>query len=226
MANQVTFEFPSEEALNVFLGWMSDGGGESGASESCRHPLHGYQGEHGDSMSFNYDKCFPAWGYDPEKHGERKVVVTVEKEEKGGPMAHFIEICSVCDSVISQCRCMACDKTERTGLCQKCVEAGEETRDQYEIRRANTLTSIKRTEAKDLSLALVALADIGLEPSLIYDDNGMWACGGTSFGNAISERGCTFNISYIVNGDDFRDTPREAVMVFVDMLIAMERSDT
>ncbi len=33
---------------------------------------------------------------------------------------HFIEKCKICKIVISQCRCMATDKSERWSVCLKC----------------------------------------------------------------------------------------------------------
>jgi hypothetical protein len=35
-------------------------------------------------------------------------------------MSHFIEKCSLCNVVISQCRCMTCDKETRWSTCTKC----------------------------------------------------------------------------------------------------------
>jgi hypothetical protein len=37
---------------------------------------------------------------------------------------HFIKYCLTCQNVISQCRCMACDKTVLFGVCDKCNEKG------------------------------------------------------------------------------------------------------
>lgn len=62
----VTFIFDDEHVLNEFLGYMSDGGGEQWKPKSC------------DYTSFDYAKCFPAWGYNPEVDGPREVVVTSE----------------------------------------------------------------------------------------------------------------------------------------------------
>jgi len=33
---------------------------------------------------------------------------------------HFIKRCHICDEVISQCRCMDCNKTKIVGVCAKC----------------------------------------------------------------------------------------------------------
>ncbi len=38
-------------------------------------------------------------------------------------MGHFIKKCKKCQAVISQCRCMDCNKTIEWGLCRKCYEA-------------------------------------------------------------------------------------------------------
>ena len=34
---------------------------------------------------------------------------------------HFIEICRICGKVISQCRCMDCNKERRTSICSDCA---------------------------------------------------------------------------------------------------------
>lgn len=44
-------------------------------------------------------------------------------------MSHFIETCSKCGTTISQCRCMACDKVKRLGLCNACREKAVEVID-------------------------------------------------------------------------------------------------
>lgn len=35
-------------------------------------------------------------------------------------MSHFKVICEKCGTVISQCRCMSCDKTTTYEICDKC----------------------------------------------------------------------------------------------------------
>ena len=35
-------------------------------------------------------------------------------------MSHFIKYCEVCKKIMSQCRCMACDKEVLYGLCDDC----------------------------------------------------------------------------------------------------------
>jgi len=40
-------------------------------------------------------------------------------------MSHFIEYCSDCYAVISQCRCMDCNKTIKWGQCSKCKRMEE-----------------------------------------------------------------------------------------------------
>jgi hypothetical protein len=35
---------------------------------------------------------------------------------------HYIEKCSECGEIISQCRCAYCMKTVRYGICEKCQE--------------------------------------------------------------------------------------------------------
>jgi len=99
----------------------------------------------------------------------------------------------------------------------------EETDDQYKERSARVLQNIKSNDKLDLSVMLNDLASIGFDPSLIYDDNGKWACGGeTSFGSCSSEPGYDFHVTHIIKGDDFRECPKEALMVFVDEVIAMD----
>ena len=61
---RVIIEFPSKEAAKRFLGWFSDGGGESNFFES--------EEVHADDepiKRMDYAKAFPAWGYDPQKDG-------------------------------------------------------------------------------------------------------------------------------------------------------------
>jgi hypothetical protein len=36
-------------------------------------------------------------------------------------MSHFIVYCRVCNKVISQCRCMFCDKEKKYGVCPECL---------------------------------------------------------------------------------------------------------
>jgi hypothetical protein len=43
-------------------------------------------------------------------------------------MSHYIEKCPQCYAVLSQCRCMACDKEERWSLepCEKCKKDNQQ----------------------------------------------------------------------------------------------------
>lgn len=42
-------------------------------------------------------------------------------------MSHFIEVCKICETVISQCRCPSPNKEKRYGLCCNCkVAIGED----------------------------------------------------------------------------------------------------
>lgn len=52
--------------------------------------------------------------------------------------SHSITRCSICDTVISQCRCMSQDKTVTYAICNKCREE-ETTEDQ--VRYSNPLMS-------------------------------------------------------------------------------------
>ncbi|MHA2280173.1 MAG: hypothetical protein ACXAC5_04780 [Promethearchaeota archaeon] len=68
---QVTITFPTEELMENFCGYMSDGGGEWGFMEGdgpCQ------------STTFDYSRCFPAWGW---KKGQPKFIdVFVINEKK------------------------------------------------------------------------------------------------------------------------------------------------
>lgn len=35
-------------------------------------------------------------------------------------MSHYIKKCKICKKVISQCRCMSCNKTEIFDICNEC----------------------------------------------------------------------------------------------------------
>lgn len=48
-------------------------------------------------------------------------------------MNHFIEICVKCGAVISQCRCMACDKIKKEGICPKCLEKQNREKDEIDL---------------------------------------------------------------------------------------------
>lgn len=82
MASRLIIEFPDALARESFLTWFSDGTGEQDfmmmerdqyAEEDGRDPI----------VRFNYDKAFPAWGYNPAKDGPDKIVVA----ESGKPEA-------------------------------------------------------------------------------------------------------------------------------------------
>lgn len=70
--HKVIIEFPSLNARERFLGWLSDGGGEyqfmEGEAVHAPSPAT-------EIKEFDYSRAFPAWGYDPKKHGPNKVVV-------------------------------------------------------------------------------------------------------------------------------------------------------
>ncbi len=73
--------------------------------------------------------------------------------------------------------------------------------------------------------ALEDLTELGLDPSLIFDDNGKWACGGTSCGNIVSEPGVPYETHIHIDGDNFEDTPRKAVQRFVEMCIEHDEEE-
>lgn len=64
----------TEEEIDLIAGQLSDGGGEPALRpvefEDARKHLN-----------FDYAQCFPAWGYDPEKHGPDKTVTVRIVEE-------------------------------------------------------------------------------------------------------------------------------------------------
>jgi RecJ-like exonuclease len=41
-------------------------------------------------------------------------------------MSHFIEKCPKCNGIVSQCRCMSCDKVQRVSKepCENCKKEG------------------------------------------------------------------------------------------------------
>ena len=53
-------------------------------------------------------------------------------------MTHFIEICKVCGRIISQCRCMSCDKVKKEGICDKCKEADSTRQETSQDSTQNT----------------------------------------------------------------------------------------
>jgi len=68
--HQITITFPSEEIMEDFAGYLSDGGGEYGFLEYDENDLE-----------FDYSRCFPAWGW---REGEPKFIdiLKIEKEEQ------------------------------------------------------------------------------------------------------------------------------------------------
>ena len=39
---------------------------------------------------------------------------------------HFIKYCTECNKIMTQCRCMACDKTVLFGVCDECKQKQNE----------------------------------------------------------------------------------------------------
>lgn len=78
--SRLIFEFSDALARESFLTWLSDGSAEQ---EFMQLEQDQYAAEDGRDpvIRFNYDKAFPAWGYDPAKDGPDKVVVV----ESGKP---------------------------------------------------------------------------------------------------------------------------------------------
>lgn len=52
-------------------------------------------------------------------------------------MSHFIEICKVCECVISQCRCPSPDKEKRYGVCNACK--AKETPEESIVERSTAI---------------------------------------------------------------------------------------
>jgi hypothetical protein len=71
-ASRVIIEFPTLMARERFLGWLSDGGGEYAFMEG--EEVHAPSPKE-EINKFDYSRAFPAWGYNPVKHGPDKVVV-------------------------------------------------------------------------------------------------------------------------------------------------------
>lgn len=69
MSYKLTFEFPSEEARDRFLGAFCDGGGED--------VIHMSYECDGLNAQFDYKNAFPAWGWDGQ--GDPTVVVKTEE---------------------------------------------------------------------------------------------------------------------------------------------------
>lgn len=76
--SKLIIEFPTLNARERFLGWLSDGGGEYQffQSEEIHAPTKAVE-----INSMDYKRAFPAWGYDPIKHGKTKVVVAKHVDE-------------------------------------------------------------------------------------------------------------------------------------------------
>lgn len=78
MSHNAIIQFPSEESRDRFLGWLSNSGEQDFfmsegmvAEGKGKKPIR----------RFDYAQCFPAWGYDPKKHGPDKVVEAQFLEE-------------------------------------------------------------------------------------------------------------------------------------------------
>ena len=82
--NQIILEFPSEEYVDAFAAWWSDGGGEWGYFECAEDIME--DDELLPVIRCDYSKCFPAWGYNPKKDGIKKIIFMtkemIEKEQK------------------------------------------------------------------------------------------------------------------------------------------------
>lgn len=68
-------------------------------------------------------------------------------------MSHFKEICRVCEQIISQCRCMSCEKTIKYGICESCSEKSHTIEEVVSQRDANTAppqTELAKAIAQEL----------------------------------------------------------------------------
>lgn len=77
--SRVIIEFPDEDAASRFLAWFSDGGGEYQFFES--EEIHAPD-DFSRIANMKYHRAFPAWGYDPAKHGPDRVVVAKRHMDK------------------------------------------------------------------------------------------------------------------------------------------------
>lgn len=64
---RVVIEFPDEASAKSFLGWWSDGGGEQYFFEA--EEIYAKREKRKPINRFDYERAFPAWGYNPDKHG-------------------------------------------------------------------------------------------------------------------------------------------------------------
>jgi len=105
-------------------------------------------------------------------------------------------------------------------------EETTETEEEYQKRRDETLWRLQNEfTVLDLEDVLVDLTDLDLDPSLIFDDNGKWACGRRWFGYILSEPGCDYQTTVVIPGDDFCDNPREAVKQFIQRCIDLDKKE-
>lgn len=77
--NRLIIEFADAATVQRFLVWLADGNGEQDFFQS--------EEMHGPKIAvrrMNYDRAFPAWGYDPEKHGPDRVVVAESDVQEEG----------------------------------------------------------------------------------------------------------------------------------------------
>lgn len=69
--HQVTFTFPTQELLEEFCGYMSDGGGELGVMDAMDNRI-------GVNVILKYNRCFPAHGW---KEGTPRYIDIIIKED-------------------------------------------------------------------------------------------------------------------------------------------------
>ncbi len=67
---KLIIDFPTEKERDIFLGWLSDGGGEYEFMEYTDTTV----------TEFDYSFAFEAWGYNPQEHGDPVVILVADKE--------------------------------------------------------------------------------------------------------------------------------------------------
>jgi hypothetical protein len=94
-------------------------------------------------------------------------------------------------------------------------EEQEETEEQHLERCKNTYMAIlirdRDAVMQDCGSLLMALANIGWDAALLYDDNGHWAMpdGGSS---SMSEEPADWEGYYHAKKENWHDSPREAIL--------------
>ena len=75
MSNLI-IKFPTDEDRENFMSWFSDGGGESQYMDSLEDGSTRFT-----VNNIDYSHAFPAWGYDPDKHGDPVIDARIIDDE-------------------------------------------------------------------------------------------------------------------------------------------------